>query len=47
MPYETNLKSHHGDKHVSSSENEGVGAQTPEGSHKVSCKWFVGQSLFN
>ncbi|KAK3725298.1 hypothetical protein RRG08_005357 [Elysia crispata] len=35
MPYETNLKSHHGDKHVSSSENEGVGAQTPEGSHKA------------
>ncbi|GFS03504.1 homeodomain transcription factor [Elysia marginata] len=26
---------HQGDKHVSSSENEGVGGQTPEGSHKA------------
>ncbi|RUS70098.1 hypothetical protein EGW08_022137 [Elysia chlorotica] len=35
VPYEKTLKNHHGDKHVSSSENEGVGAQTPEGSHKA------------
>ena len=41
MLHESVLRGHHGDKHVSSSENEGMGGQTPEGSLKVKSHGFV------